>query len=127
MFPVYVPHYLAFMLFSHFSKNRCPFSPKHIRPKKENVLFPVTLPTLIFGAYSNVFEDFQDIRLFLRIFILYPYKKVFIKKVCLPTNPKKFCHVTGNKTYFSFGLMINAFCQREINVTVTLIFSREVS
>ena len=44
-------------------------------------------------------------RLFLRVFILFPYKKVLIKKkVCLPTDPKTFGHVTENEAYFSFGL-----------------------
>ena len=39
--------------------------------------------------------------------ILFPYKKVFIKKkVCLPTDPKIFGHVTGNEAYFSFGIKI---------------------
>ena len=78
--------------------------------KKENVLFPVTLPTLIFwGLLKLFFKTFGILmsifRLFLRIFILFQYKKVFIKKkVCLPTDPKNFGHVTGNNTYFSFGL-----------------------
>ena len=36
--------------------------------------------------------------------MLFTYKKVFIKKkVCLPTDPKIFGHVTGNEAHFSFG------------------------
>ena len=29
------------------------------------------------------------------------------KKVCQPTDPKNFGHVTGNKAYFSFGLFVS--------------------
>ena len=82
------------------------------RPKKENVLFPVTLPTLIFWGLLKLFLKTFGIlesifRLFLRIFILFNTKIFIKKKVCLPTNPKNFGHVTGNKTYFSFGLIYN--------------------
>ena len=57
-------------------------------------------------TFLKTFRMLKSIfRLFLRIFMLLQYKKVFIKKiVCLPTDPKNFGHVTGNKTYFSFGL-----------------------
>ena len=56
-----------------------------VRPKKENVLFPVTLPTLLFWGLLKLFlktlRIFKSIfRLFLRISILFPYKKVIIKK-----------------------------------------------
>ena len=55
------------------------------------------------GPTQTFLKTFWDIkvyfRLFLRIFILFP-----CKKVCLPTDPKIFGHVTGNKAYFSFGL-----------------------
>ena len=55
-----------------------------------------------FGILKSIF------RLFLRIFILFPYKKVFIKKkVCLPIDPKNIRHVTGNEAYFSFGLRVS--------------------
>ena len=60
-------------------------------------------PTQTFLKTFGILKSIS--RLFLRIFILFQYKKVFIKKkVCLPTDPKNFGHVTGNKTYFSFGL-----------------------
>ena len=43
-------------------------------------------------------------RLFFRIFYFFHTKKFYKKKVCLPTDPKNFGHVTGNQAYFSFGL-----------------------
>ena len=49
-----------------------------------------------FGILKSIF------RLFLKIFILFSYKKVCLPR--LPTDPKNFGHVTGNKAYFSFGL-----------------------
>ena len=79
-----------------------------LRPKKENVLFPVTLPILIFCGLLHLFKPSEILKSIFRPFernvILFPYKKVFIKKVCLPTDPKTFGDVTGSKTYFSFGL-----------------------
>ena len=68
-------------------------------PTDPNILGPTQ-------TFLKTFWDIKSIfRLFLRIFILFPCKKVFIKKkVCLPTDPKNFGHVTGNKAYFSFGL-----------------------
>ena len=68
-------------------------------PTNPNIWGPTQTFLKTFGIFKSNF------RLFLRIFILFPYKKVFIKKkVYLPTDPKNFGHVTGNKTYFSFGL-----------------------
>ena len=66
-------------------------------PTDPNILGPTQTFLKTFGILKSIF------RLFLRIFILFQCKKVFIKKkVCLPTVPKNFGHVTGNKTYFSF-------------------------
>ena len=70
-------------------------------PTDPNILGPTKTFLKTFRICKSIF------RLFLTIFILFPYKKVFIKKkVCLPTDLKNFDfgHVTGNKTYFSFGL-----------------------
>ena len=56
-------------------------------------------------SHNEWYQYIAKISMSLRIFILFPYKKVLIKKiVCLPTDPKIFGHVTGNKAYFSFGL-----------------------
>ena len=68
-------------------------------PTDPNILGPTQTFLKTFGILKSIF------RLFLRIYIPFPYKKVFIKKkVCLPTDPKTFGHVTGNGAYFSFGL-----------------------
>ena len=69
-----------------------------LRPKKENILGPTQTFLKTFGILKSIF------RLFLRIFIFFFIQKVFIKKVCRPTDPKNDGHVTGNKTYFSLGL-----------------------
>ena len=49
-------------------------------------------------------------RLYLRIFVLFQYKKniLYKEKVCLPTcsDPKNFGQVIGNNAYFSFGLRV---------------------
>ena len=69
-------------------------------PTDPNILGPTQTFLKTLGILRSKFS------LFLRIFLLFPYKKVFIKKkVCLPTDPKNFGHVTRNKTYFSFGQM----------------------
>ena len=59
----------------------------------------------ILGLTQTFLKTFEilmsNFRLFLRIFILFPCKKVFIKKkVCLTTNTKNLGPVTGNMTYF---------------------------
>ena len=56
----------------------------------------------ILGPTQTFLKTFRILK---SIFILFPYKRVFLKKkVCLPTDPKNFEHVTRNKIYFSFGL-----------------------
>ena len=83
-------------VFAEAKKRKCLVSGY---PTDPNILGPTQTFLKTFRMLKSIF------RLFLRIFILFPYKKVFIKKkVCLPTDPKNFGHVTGNKTYFSFGL-----------------------
>ena len=66
---------------------------------------PCTDPN-IFGHTQTFFEDFRDIKSIFRLskdFHTFFMQKRFYKKNCLPTDPKKFGHVTGNKAYFSFG------------------------
>ena len=46
--------------------------------------------------FKTVFKDFHTFSI---------QKSFYKKKVCLPTDPKKFGHVTGNKAFFSFGLI----------------------
>ena len=58
-------------------------------PTDPNILGPTQTFLETFGILKSIF------RLLLRIFILFLYKKVLIKKkVCLPTDPKNFGHVT---------------------------------
>ena len=87
-------------------------------PTDPNILGPTQTFLKTFGILKSNFG------LFIRIFILFPYKKVFIKKkVCLPTDPKNFGHVTGNKTYFSFGLsasFLSTLCLLQIYVNMPL-------
>ena len=68
-------------------------------PTDPNILGPTQTFLKTFGILKSIF------RLFLRIFTLFHTKKVLIKKVCLPADPKNFGHVTGNEAYFSFGLI----------------------
>ena len=76
------------------------------RPKKiclvsRNPTDPTFLrPTLFLGGGTS--ENFSSIS---RVFLCFPYIKKFSKKkkVCLPTNPKKYLDVSGNKIN-SFGL-----------------------
>ena len=70
-----------------------------IRPKI-NVLFLVTLTTLIFlglqafGILTSILGFFKD-------FYAFSIQKAFIKKkICLPTNPKNIGYITGNKEFF---------------------------
>ena len=77
--------------------------------KKKMSCFRLPYRPQYFGAYSNFFEDFQDIKVYFQTgfkdFHTFSIQKSFYKKkVCLTTDPKNFGHVTGNKTYFSFGL-----------------------
>ena len=52
-------------------------------PTDPNILGPTQTFLKTFGILKSIF------RLFFCIFILFPYKKVFIKKnVCQPTDPK---------------------------------------
>ena len=82
------------------------------KPQKRKCLvygYP-TNPNIL-GSTKTFLKTFDYLTLFLvcflRKFIHFPYKKVLIKKVCLPTDPKNIGHVTGNKAYFSFGLIQN--------------------
>ena len=85
-------------IFNKAKKGKCLVSSY---PTDPNILGPTQTFFKTFGILKSIF------RLFLWIFILFQYKKVFIKKKgCLPTDPKNFGHVSGNKTYFSFGLKL---------------------
>ena len=73
----------------------------YLGPKKEkystdpNIVGPTQTFLKSFGILKSIFRlFFKDIHTFSI------QKSLHKKKVCLPTDAKKFGHVTGNKAYF---------------------------
>ena len=68
-------------------------------PTTPNILGPTQTFFKTFGILKSILDCFEGFSYFFNT-----KKFLYKKKNCLPTDPKNLGHVTGNKTYFSFGL-----------------------